>query len=59
MAIIINRLSPGDAVLNVVLSPRDAVRAKFYHHLTKYYHHVTLKMTARCGCQRERKNDAN
>jgi len=59
MAIIINRSSPGDAVLNAVLSPRDAVGAKFYHHVTKFYHHVTLRMMARYGCQRERKNDAN
>jgi hypothetical protein len=43
MARIINRLSPGDVEADAVLSPRDVIRLKFYHHVKKIYHHVMLK----------------
>jgi len=44
MAIVINRLSPGDAEKDAVLSPRDAKRPIVYHHVKKIYHHVILKI---------------
>jgi hypothetical protein len=59
MAKIIKRLSRGDAEQNAVLLRGDAVEPKFYHVVTKFYHYMTLKMPARRGCQRERKNNAN